>query len=83
MYLSHASGARRAPRTTLLQVREIGEAEAERLLAAIWRVLEAHALGSPMMDVRSPAKGLLDLRLTFRNAEDRALVEANLPMIEH
>jgi hypothetical protein len=83
MYLSRASGARRAPLTTLLQLTEISEAEAERLLVAIWRVLEAHALGSPILDVRSPAKGLLDLRLIFRNTEDCALVEANLPVIEH
>jgi hypothetical protein len=81
MHLSHASGARRAPISTLLEVTKISEAEAERLLAAIWRILEAHALGSPMMDVRSPAQGLIDLRLIFRNAADCALVEANLPMI--
>jgi hypothetical protein len=83
MYLSQASGARRALPSALLQLTEISEAEAERLLAAIWCILEAHALGSPMMHIRSSAKGLLDLRLIFRNAEDCALVEANLPMIQH
>ena len=83
MYLSHAAGARGASPSTLLELTEISEPEAERLLAAIWCVLEAHALGSPMMHIRSSAKGLLDLRLIFRNAEDCALVEANLPMIEH
>jgi hypothetical protein len=55
MYLSRRYGARRAPLSTLLQLTEISEAEAEGLLAAIWCVLEAHALGSPMVHVRSPA----------------------------
>ena len=71
--------AHRAPAT--LQLVGVSTEQAERLLAAIWRILEAHALGSPMMDVRSPAQGLIDLRLIFRNAADCALVEANLPMI--
>jgi hypothetical protein len=53
------------------------ESGAERLLAAIWRVLEEHALPTPRLNVRS-ANRFIDITVTFRSPGDRAAVEAEL-----
>jgi len=58
-----------------LELEGLSMAQAERLLAAIWCVLEAHALASPSMEVRSAA-GLIDISLTFGSAEDCSIVSA-------
>ena len=65
--------AHRAPAT--LQLVGVSTEQAERLLAAIWCVLEAHALASPTIKVRSAA-GLIDISLTFGSAEDCSIVRA-------
>jgi hypothetical protein len=52
----------------------IDEAEAERLLAAIWRVLEENDLATPQLHVRS-AKTSIDVTLTFQSAQELALVK--------
>jgi hypothetical protein len=65
--------ALRAPSTLALV--GLSMEQAECLLAAIWCVLEAHALPSPAMDVRSAA-GSVDISLTFGSAEDCSIVSA-------
>jgi hypothetical protein len=52
------------------------ESDAERLLVALWLVLEEHDLATPLMDVR-PANGAINLTLTFRSPRDRVLALAN------
>jgi hypothetical protein len=58
-----------------LELEGLSMEQAERLLAAIWCVLEAHALASPTMEVRSAA-GLIDISLSFGSAEDCSIVSA-------
>jgi hypothetical protein len=65
-----------------LQFTETSAAETERLIAAVWRVLEEHALESPTVDVRSSRIGFFYISLNFCSAEDCALVMANLPRVE-
>ena len=55
--------------------------DAERLLAAIWRVFEEH-IATPLLDVRS-ANASIDIRLTFQSAEDLALVENTTRALLH
>ena len=66
-----------APVSSTIQLNGIGESDAERLLAAVWRILEEHALHTPLLDVRS-ANASLDIRLTFQSPGARAAVEAEL-----
>ena len=66
-----------APGSSTIQLNGIGESDAERLLAAVWRILEEHALPTPLLDVRS-ANASLDIRLTFQSPGARAAVEAEL-----
>lgn len=73
---NYVVGAARAPST--LELAGMSGAKAERLLAAIWRILEAHSLASPIIEVNS-ANGLFDISLTFGSAKDRGLVENSLP----
>jgi hypothetical protein len=56
-----------------LQLTAISMEQAESLLAAIWCVLEAHAVASPTLEVSSAAD-LIDISLTFRSAEDCSLI---------
>jgi hypothetical protein len=56
--------------------------DAERLLAAIWRVFEEHTIATPLLDVRS-ANASIDIRLTFQSAEDLALVEKTTRALLH
>src|SRR5215831_16864108 len=65
------------PGSSTIQLNGIGESDAERLLAAVWRILEEHALPTPLLDVRS-ANASLDIRLTFQSPGDCAAVEAEL-----
>jgi hypothetical protein len=67
--------ARRAPST--LELAGMAGAEAERQVAAIWCVLEAHALASPIVEVRS-ANALVIISLTFESADDCQLVKTAL-----
>jgi len=49
--------------------------QAERLLAAIWCVLEAYSLATPTVEVRpAAAADLTDISLTFRSVEDCSIV---------
>jgi hypothetical protein len=73
---NYVGGAARACST--LELAAIRGAKAERLLVAIWRILEAHSLTSPVISVNS-ANGLFDISLTFESAKDCALVESSLP----
>jgi hypothetical protein len=59
----------------------MSDSEAERLLAAIWRVLEEQALATPLLNVRS-ANGLFHIVATFQSSGDRELVFANLALSE-
>jgi hypothetical protein len=52
------------------------ESDAERLLVALWLVLEEHDLATPLMDIRS-ANGSINITLTFRSPRDRALALAH------
>jgi hypothetical protein len=61
----------------ILQFKGISEAEAERLLALTWRILERRALMLPRVAVRS-TNGSVDITLTFESAGDRAVVEREL-----
>lgn len=56
-----------------MQFTGISEAEAERLLAVIWRALEEHALATPRLNVRS-ANASINITLTFQSAEEMASV---------
>ena len=59
-----------------MEFNRISLSDAERLLAAIWCILEEHDLATPLMRVRS-ARGALDIALTFASAKDHALAMAN------
>jgi hypothetical protein len=60
-----------------MQVNGIDESEADHLLAAVWCVLERHALATPLLDVRS-ANRFIDITLTFHSPGDCAVVKAAL-----
>ena len=60
-----------------LELRGMTGAEAERRLAAIWCVLEAHALTSPTLEARS-TDALMSIILTFESAHDCQLVTTAL-----
>jgi hypothetical protein len=57
-----------------MQFTGISEADAERLLAAIWCVLEEHDLATPRLHVRS-AKKSIDVTLTFQSPRELALIK--------
>ena len=57
-----------------MQFAGISKTDAERLLAAIWRVLEEHRLATPRLHVRS-AKGSIAVTLTFQSAGEVALIK--------
>jgi hypothetical protein len=65
------------PASSTIHLNGIGECDAERSLAAVWRILEEHALPTPLLDVRS-ANASLDITLTFQSPKDCAAVEAEL-----
>jgi hypothetical protein len=50
-----------------LQVAGLGESDAERRLAAIWRVSEERSLRTPQLDIRS-SNPSFDITLTFHSA---------------
>jgi hypothetical protein len=56
-----------------MQFTGISKTDAERLLAAIWRVLEEHGLATPRLHVRS-AKTSIDVTLTFQSPAEAALM---------
>lgn len=62
-----------------MQFDGIGESDAERLLAAVWRVLEEHSLPTPRLDVRS-AKPFIELTLTFESVEHHASIENDIKL---
>jgi hypothetical protein len=62
---------------TRMYFHAIDESEGERLLVAIWHLLEEQAVASPLVEVRS-AKASIDIVLTFQSAADRALIERKL-----
>jgi hypothetical protein len=65
-------GVGAAGASSTLELAAIGGAKAERLLiAAIWRILEAHSLASPIIEVNS-VNGLFDISVTFGSAKDCA-----------
>lgn len=65
------------PSSASMQFRGIDEADAERLLTAIWRVLEEHGLATPRLHVRSANKPIksIDVTLTFQSARELALIK--------
>jgi hypothetical protein len=69
------AGAKQASST--LEFTGMSESEAERIVATVWRILEAHALISPIVEVRF-VNALANIRLIFDSAVDRALVENDL-----
>jgi hypothetical protein len=72
---NNVTGASRAPSNLSFRLRE---PEAERLLAAIWCILEECALTSPIVDVR-PVSLFIEMSFTFASAADCTLVENTLP----
>ena len=58
----------------IMRFKALSEADAERLLGVTWRILEAHALVSPAVEVRF-MNALIDISLIFKSTVDRALVE--------
>lgn len=66
--------------STALHFPGLGESGAERLLAAIWRILEEHDLPTPRVDIRSSSSSL-DIMLTFRSAEDCATIEKHVSSV--
>ena len=69
------AGAKQA--SSALEFTGMSESEAERIVATVWRILEAHALISPIVEVRF-VNALANIRLIFDSAVDRALVENDL-----
>jgi hypothetical protein len=65
-----------------LELTGITGAQAEWVLAAIWRILETYSLASPIVEV-APVNGQFDISLTFGSAKDCALVENCLPNNTH
>jgi hypothetical protein len=53
-------------------------AEAEDLIAALWRALEEHRISSPQLRVLQ-ADGSVDLRIEFRSQRDSELVRRIMP----
>jgi hypothetical protein len=60
-----------------LELTEVTGAEAESRLAAIWCLLEAHALTSPTLKTRS-TNTLMSISLTFKSKCDCELVKTAL-----
>jgi len=73
--LRYSSEEKRMPSSASVRFNGIDEFAAERLLAAVWRALEEHALATPLLEVRS-ANRSIDITLTFQSAGDRALATA-------
>jgi hypothetical protein len=73
---NNVTGASRAPSSLSFRLRT--EPEAERLLAAIWCILEDCALTSPIVQVRLVSP-FIEMSFTFASAADCTLVENNLP----
>jgi hypothetical protein len=65
-----------------LQFTALGESDAERLLAAIWRVLEEHGLPTPRLDIRSGNRSL-DITVTFQSAGDCAAIRKGVDFVLH
>ena len=63
-----------------MQFNGLHEPDAERLLAAIWCVLEKHSLRTPLLDART-ASARIDVTLTFQSAGERTLVQKELVRI--
>jgi hypothetical protein len=68
--------------STRLNFIGLSDSDAERLLAAIWRVLEEHDLPTPCVDIGS-GHPTLNIVLTFWSAEDRATIEKHVSSILH
>lgn len=68
--------------SSTLELARIAGDKAERLLAAIWRILEARSLPTPIMEVDC-TNGLFDISLTFGSARERVLLESSLPNNTH
>ena len=64
----------------VMQLKGISASDGERLLAAIWRVLEEHTLASPLVEVRF-GEGTIDIALTFQSTGDRAVVGSKLFLV--
>jgi len=77
---NYLAGAARAPST--LELTGVTGAQAERVLAAIWQILEAYSLASPIIEVNS-VNGEFDISLTFGSAKDCALVENSVHKNTH
>jgi hypothetical protein len=60
-----------------LQFIGLGKSDAERLLAAIWRVLEEWGLPTPQLDIRS-GNPSLDIKLRFQSAGDCTAIKKHL-----
>ena len=59
--------------STALHFPGLGESDAERLLAAIWLVLEERGLPTPLVDVQS-GNPSLNVTLTFESVKDCATI---------
>jgi hypothetical protein len=70
-------GAQAQVESSILEIAGLSEWLAEYVLATTWCVLEQHVLSTPSVEVRM-AVNLIELRLTFGSANDRALVEQRL-----
>lgn len=73
---NNVTGASRAP--SGLMFRLWTEPEAERLVAAIWCILEDCALTSPILQIRL-VRPFIEMSFTFASAADCTLVATNLP----
>jgi hypothetical protein len=64
-----------------MHVTALSEAGAERLIAAVWCVLEEYDLSTPGLAIR-PGNPSIAITLIFRSASERALVERVCANIE-
>jgi hypothetical protein len=64
----------------VVKMDRLSVAEAESLMAAMWRALEEYGIRSPQLRVRQ-SRGLLDLRIEFCSRKDSELMRRVLPCL--
>jgi hypothetical protein len=64
----------------VVKMDRLSVAEAENLIAALWRALEEHGIRSPQLRV-CQARASVNLRIEFRSEEDSELMKRVMPCL--
>jgi hypothetical protein len=64
----------------VISLRRLAAADAEGLIAALWRAAEEHGIPSPRLSIRQVGEAL-DIHIEFRSEGDGALMRRVLPRL--